>query len=445
LKNAHSYRLATCSIEQRRWGNQPSPFSIAAVCSLLRAFSKACFGLMGLALLICAGFMNGTPGTVIAKPVVGALDIVSGFGSLEQTGLNLVAFDTASGTGTTPIINTESTKIQWGLDILGDPFGAITLEMDPAYDGDVYVTLVKRMTEIESQPRRAILYVHGFGDYFFQTEMAERFNEQGYEFYAVDLRRYGRSYRPYQTLANTRDLTEYDADLDRALEILRMEGMEWIAIVGHSTGGLTTSLYAQRKGEELQADALILNSPFFGIDSGFVTDQIAIPYISWRARSNPDKLLEMDGPPSVYNRSIHAGEEGEWTFNRSWKPDGTPVTYGWVRAIRDGHKAVERGLDLPDPVLVMHSDSSRTDGGWGDDVFRKDTILDVGLIRERAEAVEAPMVEVVAVEDGMHDLILSPEPVRTTAYETMFQWLDRVAARSSFRINPSPLKPNRRR
>ena len=351
----------------------------------------------------------------------------------------------SSESSTAPLLIGDYTQIEWGLDILGDPFGAITLEMEPAYDGDVYVTLVKRIVPIDSQPKRAILYVHGFGDYFFQTEMAERFNQEGYEFYAVDLRRYGRSHRPYQILANTRDLSEYDADLDRALEIMRMEGMEWIAIVGHSTGGLTASLYAQRKGNELDADAIILNSPFFGIDSGFVTDQIAIPYISWRARSTPDKLLEMEGPPSVYNRSIHAGEDGEWTFNRSWKPDGTPVTYGWVRAIRDGHKAVERGLDLPVPVLVMHSDSSKANGEWGSDVFRKDTILDVELIRERAEAVEAPMMEVVVVEDGMHDLILSPEPVRTTAYETMFQWLDRVAARSSFRINPSPVKPKRRR
>ena len=339
---------------------------------------------------------------------------------------------------------TES-RIEWGLDILGEPFQAITLEMEPAYDGDAYVTLIKRPAPSDITPRKAILYVHGFGDYFFQADMAERFNEKGYHFYAIDLRRYGRSHRPYQILANTRDLEEYDDDLDRALEVMRMEGMEWIAVLGHSTGGLTTALYAQKRGDEFRADALLLNSPFFGLHSDFFMDQIALPFISWRAKSTPEKLLETDGPPSVYNRTIHEDEEGEWAFNRAWKPDGTPVTYGWVRAIREGHKQVERGLSLPVPVLVLHSDSSRSAEGWGDDVFRKDTILDVELIRDRAERLDAPTLDIIPIEDGMHDLILSPEPVRTTAYETMFDWLNRMAARAEFRISPSPLPSNQRR
>ncbi len=29
-------------------------------------------------------------------------------------------------------------------------------------------------------------------DYFFQTEMADQFNQHGYDFYALDLRKYGR-------------------------------------------------------------------------------------------------------------------------------------------------------------------------------------------------------------------------------------------------------------
>ena len=41
--------------------------------------------------------------------------------------------------------------------------------------------------------RRAVLYLHGFVDYFFQTHLAEFFTERGYDFYALDLRKYGRS------------------------------------------------------------------------------------------------------------------------------------------------------------------------------------------------------------------------------------------------------------
>ena len=32
----------------------------------------------------------------------------------------------------------------------------------------------------------------GFNDYFFQAEMGRQFADSGYNFYAVDLRRYGR-------------------------------------------------------------------------------------------------------------------------------------------------------------------------------------------------------------------------------------------------------------
>ena len=56
-------------------------------------------------------------------------------------------------------------------------------------------------------------------DYFFQTEMAEQFNAQGY-FYALDLRKYGRSKLPHQIFYNVLDLNEYDAEITQALEII---------------------------------------------------------------------------------------------------------------------------------------------------------------------------------------------------------------------------------
>ena len=37
--------------------------------------------------------------------------------------------------------------------------------------------------------------MHGFADYFFQTPAADFWVERGYDFYALDLRKYGRSLR----------------------------------------------------------------------------------------------------------------------------------------------------------------------------------------------------------------------------------------------------------
>ena len=51
-----------------------------------------------------------------------------------------------------------------------------------------------------------MLHVHGFADYFFQTEYAEWWNARGYDFYALDLRKYGRSIRDHQTPNYVTDL-----------------------------------------------------------------------------------------------------------------------------------------------------------------------------------------------------------------------------------------------
>src|SRR5699024_8867130 len=80
---------------------------------------------------------------------------------------------------------------------------------------ELVATLVRRNVEVPS--RRAVLYVHGWNDYFFQTHLADHWVEQGYDFYAVDLRRYGRSWRLGQLAGYVSDLADYDAELDACI------------------------------------------------------------------------------------------------------------------------------------------------------------------------------------------------------------------------------------
>ena len=75
--------------------------------------------------------------------------------------------------------------------------------------------------------------------------MARRYQEHGYRFYALDLRKYGRSWLPHQLPNNVRDLREYHADIDAALAVLQAEGCATVLLSGHSTGGLIAALYAQ--------------------------------------------------------------------------------------------------------------------------------------------------------------------------------------------------------
>ena len=88
-----------------------------------------------------------------------------------------------------------------------------------------------------------MLHVHGFADYFFQTAYAEWWSARGYDFYALDLRKYGRSLLPHQTPNYTTDLHDYFPELDAAWERIGA-GHSHVVLSGHSTGGLTVPLWA---------------------------------------------------------------------------------------------------------------------------------------------------------------------------------------------------------
>ena len=127
-------------------------------------------------------------------------------------------------------------------DILGPDYQQLVLEFPDDYEGKVIATLVRKRAAQTST--KAVLYIHGFIDYFFQTEMADQFNQHGFDFYALDLRKYGRSRLGHQQLYNVRDLREYDAEISKALEVIQAEGHEAVLLSGHSTGGLICTLYA---------------------------------------------------------------------------------------------------------------------------------------------------------------------------------------------------------
>ncbi len=125
---------------------------------------------------------------------------------------------------------------QYVPDELGKSFLKRTIQMPDDYEGKVVCTLIKRQNP--KPTGRAILYVHGYNDYFFQVEMANRFTQAGYNFYAVDLRKYGRSLLKGQFPTNARNLNEYFADIDSSISLIKGEGNKQIFLIGHSTGGL---------------------------------------------------------------------------------------------------------------------------------------------------------------------------------------------------------------
>ena len=273
-----------------------------------------------------------------------------------------------------------------------------------------------------TSPVGAVLYVHGYIDYFFQTHMAEMFNAAGYDFYALDLRKYGRSLLPHQTPYYCRDLHEYYPEIDRSIERIVSRGSRRIVLMGHSTGGLLTSLYMNDGAYRESISRLVLNSPFLEFNAGWFKRCVAIPVVSVLSRLFPYAHKRNELSPH-YTASVHDSMRGEWSFDLRLKPlDGVPLYFAWLRAIRCGHRRVKRGLHIGVPILVMHSTQSTTAQQWDESYTRSDGVLNVQDIRRYGQRLGDDVSD-ISVTGGLHDLILSQVEIRTKVFATILAWL----------------------
>jgi alpha-beta hydrolase superfamily lysophospholipase len=318
---------------------------------------------------------------------------------------------------------------EWTPDLLGDGYQrhTIALGTDPDGEGDVEATLVRHTPP--AQPHAALLYVHGFSDYFFQTEMADFFTERGFAFYALDLRKCGRSRREGQTGHYVSDLALYDAELDASLEIIRTEtGGAPVVVSGHSTGGLILPLWLdrlnRRPGGTRGAGVVgqILNSPWFDLQGKPWMRTIGTHVIGAVAKVKPTTMMKLPAT-DAYGTSLHVSGHGEWEFDTVFKPlNGFPVSYGWLTAVRRGHAALHRGLDVGVPSLVLRSTKSRFARTYSPDVDEADAVLDVKQIARWAGCL-GDAVTVVPVDKARHDVFISKDEPRRAAYAAVDTWL----------------------
>lgn len=306
-------------------------------------------------------------------------------------------------------------------DVLGDRFEQHVYSLPDDYHGKVVATLVREKADTISQ--RAILYIHGYNDYFFQKEMAQQFVDSGFNFYALDLRKYGRSILPGQYPFEVRNLSEYFTEIDSAVCTIKNEGNKEIVLMGHSTGGLITSLYCDERKNNLPVNGLILNSPFLEWNFNATYRNFLIPLVSWLGSFMPDATLADEKNPSVYGLSLLKDYHGEWTFNTDWKMLQAPgQRFSWIRAIDKGHDKVHAGLDIPCPVLVLFSSKSISGEKWSPEFQQADAVLNVDDIA-RYGLLLGNDVEEVSIAGGLHDLVLSRKDVRRSVYHIIFKWM----------------------
>jgi alpha-beta hydrolase superfamily lysophospholipase len=317
---------------------------------------------------------------------------------------------------------------RWEPDVLpGYWQRTIALGADPDGEGDLFATLVRRGEG--GTARRAVLALHGYTDYFFNTELADRFAERGFAFYALDLHKCGRSRRAGQTPHFTTDLAGYDTELLRSLEAIAADtdGAR-VCVYGHSAGGLIATLFLdriRRHGTAVDVDGLVLNSPFLDLHGPAIlrsapTSAMLIALARWR------KLHVIRKPtPGGYGTSLHRDYAGEFDYDLEWKPlGGFPVRLGWLNAIRRGQARLHRGLDVGVPNLILRSGHSVPEAPDPEAIQRGDAVLDVAQIARWAGCV-GNHTTVAPIVDAKHDVFLSLAEPRIAAYRELDRWLAR--------------------
>jgi len=312
---------------------------------------------------------------------------------------------------------------QWHPDFL-DGYESTDLLLDaeraqgePA-EVEMVATLVRKTPA--DRHSRAVLYVHGWNDYFFQTHLADHLTDIGFDFYAVDLRRYGRSLRRGHLRGFITDLDDYGAELEAAADVIA-ENHDQLVLMGHSTGGLITSLWAAKNPGRIEG--LILNSPWLDLQGLAMVRTLGTPVIEVLGSNLPTSVLRL--PESgFYARTVHTSQGGEWEYDLDLKLiPAAPIRAGWLRAILQGHQRVAAGLHIEAPILVLASSRTEFARRWHEGLRTVDTVLDVEQIAKRATRL-GRCVTIIRVDEAMHDVILSAPAVRKIAFEEMSRWLD---------------------
>lgn len=282
---------------------------------------------------------------------------------------------------------------------------------------ELTATLIRRG---EPRHRRAVLYVHGWSDYFFQPHLADFWEGRGFDFYAVELRRYGRGLTDGMLAGYIADLDDYTEEIDWAVSQVSRDH-DRVTLHAHSTGGLVAALYADAHPDLFHG--VVLNSPWLDMQGSTLMRSVAVTVMRQIGSRSPTTAIPLPDN-GFYARTISAELDGEWTFDVARKTGPQfGIWAGWMRAISEGHKRVSRGLAIDTPVQVLISARSDFRRTWDAEALSAcDTVLDVKRLAA-ASANLGRCVTLVRVEGGLHDLALSRPPVRAVYFDEITRWL----------------------
>ena len=309
-------------------------------------------------------------------------------------------------------------------DVLGAPYTAETIALPADDEGEVVATLVHRPAEAPTA--QAVLHVHGFADYFFQTEYAEWWTARGYDFYALDLRKYGRSLRDAPDAQLRRPTwREYFAELDAAWHrITERDGHDHVVLTRAldrradpaAVGQRAAARRAGRDGAQLARGSTCAGSPLLRT-ARHRGDQPVRRRASRCARSRARS-------PASTPAACTATTRASGTSTSAWKPiESWPVYAGWLRAIRRGHAQLHARPRRRVPGARAVARAARPAAARWATTCTATTSCSTSSRSVGGRPALGRHVTMVAVDDARHDVVLSPPEVRARVYDEMARWL----------------------
>lgn len=309
----------------------------------------------------------------------------------------------------------------WQPDCVMDGYQQATIHLGHDDEGDIVATFVRRdpsKLPMSARWRRqrfalrghrlAVMYVHGWNDYFYRRHESEFWESLGIPFYAVDLRKFGRSLRDGQTPGYIEDLHDYAAEFNALRDLVVAEQGEQVRIllVAHSQGGLSSVLWLNSQRPH-HVEAVALDSPWLELQGNRMFRILSTPVVQAFQLGGGKTVMPMRDP-GFYGRCIDCETGGDWDYLRH--PLVDPQRFfpraGWMRAIYNAQAEVSRRLDIRIPVLVCTSDRTMLQPTWDEAMREADSVLDITAIRQAALNL-GDVVTLATIRGGLHDLSLS--------------------------------------
>ncbi len=281
------------------------------------------------------------------------------------------------------------------------------------------------ISQVVPNSKKAVLYIHGFNDYFFNKEFASNFLKQGYSFFAIDLHNYGKNMTKDTKRYYFEDVKEFYPEISQAINIMRNEyKIENITLYGISQGGLIAALF---ENDNKMVNQLILDSPFFDFHFNWFLENMALPVVAKIGSYFPEFVLKSD-EVNIFGKTIHKDFDGEWDIDMELKAIKTnaPIYLGWLNATYQAQKRLQNGLDIKVPSLILYSNKSVSEQSNKKYHHNTDIVLDVKDMKKYSNMLskDRSLITKQEVPNAMHGVLISTKPVRNKAYKTIFEWLE---------------------